>query len=99
MQLSGFFRGGVILYEEPLIGLATDQVERATATEHTIEGYHGDEHKNANQRLLIDRLMCFNSDGVEANDVVINLMLGPILTKSKTWQPVLETLAKCASSR
>ena len=93
-QLSVFFRGGIILYEEPLVGLATDQVERATATEHNIEGYHGDEHKNADQRLLIDRLLSFNSDGAEANHVVINLMIGPKLTTSKTWRPVLETLAK-----
>ena len=82
------------MYGEPLIGLATDQVERATATEHNIEGYHADEHKNADQCLIIDRLMCFNSDGVEANHVVINLMLGPKLTTSKMWRPVLETLAK-----
>ena len=36
-QLSGFFRGGVIIYEEPLLGLATDQVERVTAIEHNVE--------------------------------------------------------------
>ena len=29
-QLSGFFRWGVIIYKEPLLGLATDQVEQAT---------------------------------------------------------------------
>ena len=82
------------MYKEPLIGLATDQVERATDTEHNIEGYHGDEHKLTDQHLLIDRLQCFNSNGVEANHVVINLMIGPKLTTSKTWRPVLETLAK-----
>ena len=79
-----FFRGGGILYEEPLIRLATDQVERATATEHNIEGYYGYENNLADQRLLIDRLLCFNSDGVEANHVVINLVIGPKLTTSKT---------------
>ena len=82
------------MYEEPLIGLAADQVERATDTEHNIEGYHGDEHKLTDQRLLIDRLLCFNSDGVKATYVVINLMIGPKVTTSKMWRPVLETLPK-----
>jgi hypothetical protein len=93
-QLSGFFRGGVILYQEPLFGLATDQVERATATEHNLEGYHGDEHKHEDQRLLIERLMSFNSDGEEAKHVVINLLIGPKLTTSNTWRPVLESIAR-----
>ena len=84
------------MYEEPLIGLATDQVERTTATEHNIEveGYHGDKHKLTDQCLLINWLLCFNSDGVEANYVVNNLMIGPKLNTSKTWPPILETLAK-----
>ena len=44
-QLTGFFRRAVCIYAEPLLGLATDQVDRATATEHNLEGYHGDEPK------------------------------------------------------
>ena len=81
------------MYEEPLFDLAIDQVERATATQHNIEGYHGDTHKLNGQRLLIDWLMCFNSDGVDENHVVINLTIDPRLTTSKAWCPVLETLA------
>ena len=84
----------MIIYEEPLLGLATDQVESATAIEHNVEEHHGNEHKHEDQRLLIERLLSFNSDGKEANHVVINLLVGPKLTTSNTWRPVLETLAK-----
>ena len=36
----------------------------------------------------------FNEDGVEASHVVINLLIGPRLTTSKVWWPVLERLTK-----
>ena len=84
----------MIIYEEPLLGLATDQVERATAIEHNVEGHHDNDHKHEDQRVLIERLLSFNSDGEEANHVVINLLVGSKLTTSNTWRPVLETLAK-----
>ena len=76
-----------------MLGLATDQVERATSIEHNVEGHHGNEHKHEDQRLLIEPLLSFNSDSKEANHVFINLLVGPKLTTSSTWQPVLETLA------
>ena len=75
--------------------MTTDQVKRAAVKEHNIEGCPGVEHKLTDQHLLIDRLQCFNSDGVKANYVVINLMICPKLTTSKKWPPVLETLAPC----
>ena len=85
----------MIIYEEPLLGLATDQMERETAIEHNVEGHYGNKHKNENQSLLIKRLLSFNSDGEEANHVVINLLVGPKLTMRSTWRPVLETFTKC----
>ena len=34
VDLARFFRRGVTLFLEPLVGLASDQVDRATMTEH-----------------------------------------------------------------
>ena len=95
-QLAGFFCRGVILYDEPFLDLATARVERATATEHNIEGYHGDKHKHKHedQRLLIERLNQFNKEDVEATHVVINLLVRPRLTTGKACCPILERLVK-----
>ena len=79
---------------EPLVGLASDQVDRATATEHNLEGYHCDEHQMEDQRLLMDRLLKFNSDGVEEKHVTINLFIGPKLLTTASWKALLERLAR-----
>ena len=63
VQLASFFRKGITVNLEPLIGLATDQVDRATITEHNMEGYHCDEHKLEDRKLLMDRLRQYKSDG------------------------------------
>ena len=82
--MAHFLRGGVAVYLDPLLGLATDQVERATATEHNLEGYHIDEHRNVDEVLLMDRLATYNADGEEAKHVAISLFIGPKkLTKKK----------------
>ena len=47
---------GCVRYLVPLIGLGSDQVERATIIEHNVDPYHIDEHKNKDARLLITRL-------------------------------------------
>ena len=52
-QIVGSLRWGVCIYLIPLIGLESDQVERAMVIEHNIELYHIDEHKNEDARLLI----------------------------------------------
>ena len=88
-QLSGFFLGegggeGVIIYEEPLLGLAMDQVERATTIDHIVKGHHGNEHKHKDQRLLIKCLLSFKSDCKEANRMVIKLLVEPKLITSNT---------------
>ena len=43
-------RRGVALIMVPLVGLGTDQVEKAQLAEHGIESYHIDEHKNTTRR-------------------------------------------------
>ena len=53
----------MLLYLEPLVGLASNQVDRACAAEHNLEGYHKEEHYHTDQKLLINRLNSYTSDG------------------------------------
>jgi hypothetical protein len=82
------------MYEEPLLGLAMDQVGCTRVTEQNVDGYHGDEHKHEDQRLLVERLMSLNSDGKDAKHAVINLLIGLKLTTSNTCRPILESIAR-----
>ena len=75
-----------------MIGLGSDQVERATVIEHNIEPYHVDEHKNKDAWLLITRLEQMTKD--KAEHVTIVLFLGPNAMTSTRWGAVLEELAK-----
>ena len=96
VQLAGFFYRGVVFYKDPFLDLATARVERATATDHNIEGYHGDKHKHKHedQRLLIKRLNQFNKEDAEATHVVINLLVRLRLTTGNVCCPILERLVK-----
>ena len=94
VQLASFFRKGVTFYLEPLLGLASDQVDRATVEEHSMEAYHVDEHRKEDQQLLIDRLRSYNVDGEETAHVSINLFIGPRAMNSNTWKTELTRLAE-----
>ena len=74
---------------EPLLGLASDQVDRFTLSGHNLEAYHCDEHKVEDMKLLMERLKAYNSDDEEANHVSINLFIGPRLLNTKAWQSLL----------
>ena len=50
-------RGGVILILVPLHGLGSNQVNKATSTEHGIEAYFVDEHKYYDVKVLEKRLL------------------------------------------
>ena len=75
------------IYLVPLIGLGSDQVERATVIEHSLEPYHVDEHKNKDAWLLISCLE--NMIKEEAQHVSIKLFLGPNTMTSTKWGPSL----------
>ena len=63
-RLTSFFpRRGISLFLEPLIWLASDQVDRANVPDHNMEAYHCDEHKGQDLQLLVDRLRSYNDDG------------------------------------
>ena len=71
------------MFFEPLLGLASDQVDRFTLSGHNLEEYHCNEHKVEDMKLLIERLEVYNSDNEEAKHVSINLFIGPRLLNTK----------------
>ena len=99
VQLYRFFRRGISIFLEPLIGLASNQVDRASVPEHSMEACHCDEHKRQDLQLLMDRLCSYNTDGEEAEHVGISLFVGPKSLNSRKWQTLLETLATIGNIR
>ena len=91
-QIVGILQPTVCIYLVPLIGLGSDQVERAMVIEQNIEPYHVDKHKNEDARLLITCLEQMTKE--EAKYVTIKLFLGPNTMTSTRWGPVLEKLAR-----
>ena len=91
-QIVGSLRRGVCIYLVPLIGLGSDQVERATVIEHNIKPYHVDEHKNKDAWQLITYLLQMTPD--KAKYATIALFLGPNAMTSTRWGTVLEKLEK-----
>ena len=79
---------------EPLLGLATNQVDQATLTDHNIEAYHCDEHKGKVHVLLMNCLRKYNCDGEESKYVTINIFIGPKALMSSSWKELLEKLAR-----
>ena len=90
-QTVGIIRRAVYIYLAPLIGLGSDQLERATVIEYNLELYHVDENKNEDDRLLISRLEIMTKE--EVKHATIKLLLGPNAMTSTKWGPVLDKLA------
>lgn len=92
-QLVSAIKRGVCIYLEPLVGLASDQVDRLCVPHHQIESFHVDEHREtAAAKCLIHRLKSYDKD--EAAHVVINALLGPKSLTSKKWKPIFRRLAE-----
>ena len=54
---------GITLTMVPLVGLGSDQVNKCSNDVNYIEGYHLDEHRGSDARLLRDRLISLNELG------------------------------------
>ena len=89
----------MFLLLEPLVGLASNQVNLFSVPEHNMEAYHREELKQQDRQLLIDRLSSYNTDGEEAQHVGISLFIGPKLINSRVWQTLLERMAKEGNMR
>ena len=71
----GSLQTGVTLVMVPLVGLGSDQVNKCQNKACFIEGYHLDEHRGDDGRVLRTRLMAINS--TEADSVSIFLYASP----------------------
>ena len=83
---------GITLTMVPLVGLGSDQVNKCSNDVNYIEGYHLDEHRGSDARLLRDRLISLNED--EAEYVSVFLYASPqSLQVGKFWYKTLMNLA------
>jgi len=86
-------KGGVAVVLVPLIGIGSDQVDKATIIEHNLHSYHGEEHKFEYAIALRDRLESLVQEELEEN--VIYLYLGPnAFSEDSGWYGILSNLAK-----
>ena len=85
-------RRGIALIMVPLVGLGTDQVEKASLSEHGIESYHLDEHKKHDEQRLMRRLTSATHD--ELKYCRIMAFVGPGTLLDPKWGRVWETLAR-----
>ena len=85
-------RRGVNVVLVPLIGLGSDQVEKASIPGQNYEAYHFDEHKYNDAKALRSRIL--GMDKAEAENVTIVGFLSPqALTSSSSWFLMLKKLA------
>ena len=85
-------RRGVALIMVPLVGLGTDQVEKAQLVDHGIESYHIDEHKKHDEQRLMRRLLSATAD--ELKYCRIMAFVGPGTLLNPKWGRIWETLAR-----
>ena len=85
-------RRGVAFIMVPLVGLGTDQVEKASLSEHGIELYHIDEHKKHDEKRLMRRLLSATHD--ELKYCRIMAFIGPGTVLDPKWGRMWETLAR-----
>ena len=71
------------MYLEPLISLASGQVDHVTIDKHGLEAHYCDKHKLDDQRLMMKRLYVYSSNGKESKHIRINLFIGSRLITSK----------------
>ena len=84
---------GVTITLVPLVGLGSDQVEKATVVEKNVEGYHVDEHKYADAHLLRKRIDLLRDE--ELRNTAITFFISPqSLKNGSPWLDVVKTLAR-----
>ena len=95
---TAILRRGITIVLVPLVGLGSDQVDKATVLEHGVKAYHIDEHKKKDARALRERLLSFTRE--EANYTTILIYINPQnfvrdpLRPNAGWFHVFATLAK-----
>jgi len=82
-------RRGIVIVLVPLIGLGSDQVEKAQFTDHNVEAYHIDEHKGADATKLRCRLEGLDDEEIEHVSCVLYFSPQGL----KNWSSTLNKLA------
>ena len=85
-------RRGIALILVPLVGLGTDQVEKAYLEEHGIESYHVDEHKRHDGVMLMRRLKSATMDELKYRRIMA--FVGPGSFTDPAWVRIWERLAR-----
>ena len=85
-------RRGIALILVPLVGLGTDQVEKAHLEEHGIESYHVDEHKRHDGVMLMRRLKSATMDELKYRRIMA--FVGPGTFIDPAWVRIWERLAR-----
>ena len=84
---------GVTITLVPLVGLGSDQVEKAVVIEKNVEGYHVDEHKYSDAYLLRQRIDLLTED--ELWNRAVTLFISPQgLKTGSPWLEVIKTLTR-----
>ena len=92
---TSILRGGVTLVLVPLHGLGSDQVEKATVSDHNVEAYYIDEHKAASAKILERRLQTYSVDCDERDHSSIIVFASPnALKKGSRWLRMFDDIGQ-----
>jgi len=86
---------GVTTGMAPLIGLGSDQVNKATRLAHRVESYHINENKSAEFIALVDRLLSITKRNGRTGNSVIIFYLPQSLDPAGILVKFLNKLADC----
>ena len=91
-QTLTILRRGIAIIMVPLVGLGTDQVEKAYLEDHGIESYHVDEHKRQDGVMPMRRLKSATIDELKYRRIMA--FVGPGTLINPAWVRIWERLAR-----
>ena len=83
-------RRGIAIILVPLIGLGSDQVEKAIVVDHNVEAYHADEHKQLDGQLLRARLLGMEEDEIQHISAIVFLSASALKEESPWYSTIAE---------
>ena len=78
---------GFLLVVEPLLGLGSEQVDKARLEDHNIEAYHLDEHRGVNATKLCRRIEAIPSQEWDGTTVIWFASASSLSPNADTGQP------------
>ena len=80
LTLAAIFRGVTIVLV-PLVGLGSDQVDKANVTHHNVFAYHVDEHKFEDAQKIRNWLINMSADKAEHVSTILYMSLQSLVDK------------------